>query len=49
MTVIQFDNLASVRVFAGEAYEMAVVPPEARELLLEFDDLAQHYQIKVSL
>jgi len=30
VTVMWFDSLDAVRVFAGEDYEVAVVPPKAR-------------------
>ena len=33
VTVMWFDTLDSVRAFAGEDYEVAVVPPRARLLL----------------
>ena len=45
VTIIWFDTLDAVRAFAGEEYEVAVVPPEARKLLSRFDDLSAHYQV----
>lgn len=44
ITIMRFDSLESVKVFAGEDYEQAVVPPEARELLSRFDERSQHYE-----
>jgi hypothetical protein len=41
-----FDNLDAVRVFAGEDYEAAVVPPKARKLLVRFDARSQHYEVE---
>jgi len=45
VTIMWFDTLDAVRVFAGEEYEVAVVPPEARQLLSRFDKLSAHYQV----
>ena len=44
VTLCYFDNLDSVRAFAGEDYEVAVVPPEARKLLKKFDQRSEHYE-----
>jgi len=47
VTIMNFDDLDSVREFAGKDYEVAVVPPKARKLLSHFDDRSQHYELKV--
>ncbi len=47
VTIMWFDSLDAVRTFAGEDYETAVVPPEARALLKRFDARSQHYEVKV--
>jgi len=44
-----FDSIDAVRSFAGEDYEIAVVPPKARTLLSRFDEKSQHYEIKAKL
>jgi heme-degrading monooxygenase HmoA len=49
VTVMWFDSLDAVRVFAGEDYEVAVVPPKARELLSRFDERSQHYEVREGL
>jgi len=36
-----------VRRFAGEEYETAVVPAEARELLSSFDEKVVHYEVAI--
>jgi heme-degrading monooxygenase HmoA len=46
VTLMWFDSLDAVRGFAGADYEMAVVPPRARELLLRFDQRSAHYEIR---
>jgi heme-degrading monooxygenase HmoA len=49
VTVMWFDSLDDVRVFAGEDYEVAVVPPAARALLAHFDARSQHYDVRTEL
>ncbi len=46
VTIMLFDSLDAVREFAGEDYEVAVVPEKAREILSHFDEQAQHYEIR---
>ncbi len=46
VTIMWFDSLEAVRVFAGEDYEVAVVPPKAKALLAHFDARSQHYEVK---
>lgn len=40
-----WESLDSVRAFAGEDVHRAVVHPEARVLLLEFDERVAHYDL----
>jgi heme-degrading monooxygenase HmoA len=49
ITVMWFDSIESVRIFAGADYEAAVVPPKARELLSRFDERSQHYEVRERL
>jgi heme-degrading monooxygenase HmoA len=44
VTLTYFDDLDAVRAFAGEDYEVAVVPAEARKLLAHFDQRSVHYE-----
>ena len=46
VTIMRFDSLAAVREFAGDDYEVAVVPPKARAVLAHFDDRSQHYDLR---
>ena len=46
VTVMLFDSLDAVREFAGEDYEVAVVPKKARAVLAHFDDRSQHYEVR---
>jgi len=45
VTVMSFDSLDAVRTFAGEDYEVAVVPAAARRLLARFDARSAHYEL----
>jgi len=44
VTITMFESLDAVKEFAGEDYEVAVVPPEARKLLSHFDARSAHYE-----
>lgn len=44
-TLMWFDDLDAVRAFAGEDYEAAVVPPEARAVLERFDQRSAHSEV----
>lgn len=46
ITIMWFDSLDDVKIFAGENYEAAYVPPKARAILKRFDDYSQHYEIR---
>jgi len=46
VTLMWFDSTDSVRGFAGPDYEVAVVPPKARALLLAFDERSRHYEVR---
>jgi hypothetical protein len=46
VTIMVFDLLDAVREFAGEDYELAVVPKKARAVLSRFDERSQHYEIR---
>ena len=45
VTIMWIDSLDAVRAFAGEDYEVAVVPPKARQLLSKFDGRSAHYHV----
>lgn len=49
VTVMWFDDLDAVRLFAGEDYALAVVPPKARLVLKRFDERSQHYEVRERL
>ena len=49
VTIMVFQDLDAVRRFAGEDYEVAVVPNKARALLARFDQRSQHYQVRADV
>ena len=44
-TIMWFDDLESVKAFAGDDYEVAHVPAPARAVLARFDERSAHYEI----
>lgn len=44
-TLMWFDSIEAVHRFAGPDYEVAVVPPEARQFLVRFDARSAHYTV----
>jgi hypothetical protein len=49
VTIMWFDSLEGVKIFAGEDYEACVVPPKARQVLKRFDQRSQHYEIRAEM
>src|SRR5947207_8302535 len=45
LAVTLWDSIESVKQFAGDDPEIAVVEPEARAVLSGFDDFARHYEV----
>ncbi len=46
ITVMRFESWESVKEFAGDHLDHAVVAPKARALLARFDDRSQHYEVR---
>jgi heme-degrading monooxygenase HmoA len=49
ITIMWFDSVEAIKAFAGDDYEVAVVPPKARAVLLRFDERSQHYQVRAGV
>lgn len=47
--VPQFDSMESVKLFAGEHYEMAYIPAIAKRVISRYDKTAQHFTLKEEL
>ncbi len=46
ITMMTFDSWEAVKQFAGDDYERAYVPPQARKVLARFDELSRHYEVR---
>lgn len=46
---LQFDSLDAVKSFAGENYEQAYIPENAKRVLKRYDKTAEHYELKNEL
>jgi antibiotic biosynthesis monooxygenase (ABM) superfamily enzyme len=44
-TIMWFDDVAAIRAFVGEDFEVSHVPDEARAVLTRFDSRASHYEV----
>jgi heme-degrading monooxygenase HmoA len=40
-----WESLDAIRAFAGEDVEVAVVPAVVREMMVEFEERASHYEV----
>jgi len=45
LAVTFWESLDAVRAFAGDEVDTAIVEPEARAVLSDFDDFARHYEL----
>jgi heme-degrading monooxygenase HmoA len=45
LAVTLWESLDSIRAFAGDDVDTAIVEPEARAVLADFDDFARHYEV----
>jgi hypothetical protein len=46
VTIMHFTDINAVKSFAGEDYEKSVVPENAKQLLIRYDERSQHYEIR---
>ena len=45
VTIMEFDDLDSVKALVGEDYEQCYVPPAARAVLKRFEERSAHYEL----
>jgi len=45
LAVTLWDSIETIKGFAGANPDLALVEPEARAVLTEFDDFATHYEV----
>ncbi len=43
LVVTRWTSLEAIRAFAGEAVEVAVVPQNVRDMMIEYDRAVRHY------
>jgi antibiotic biosynthesis monooxygenase (ABM) superfamily enzyme len=48
-TIMWFDDIESVKQFAGENYEKAYIPASAGKILLRFDATSAHSEVRRDL
>ena len=49
LIITEWRDIDVIKQFAGEAYETAVVPQVARDMMISFDPVVSHYDIRVEL
>ncbi len=47
ITIMWFESIDAVKIFAGEDFEKAVVPDKAQKVLTHFNKTSQHYNVLV--
>src|SRR5437868_15455251 len=45
ITLLRFETLEAVKVFAGKDYNQPVISPECRKLLKQHSEMSLHYRI----
>jgi len=45
ITLLRFETVEAVKIFAGKDYEQPVIPPECRRLLKRHSERSRHYRI----
>jgi len=45
ITLLRFETLYAVKIFAGKNYEEPVIPPECKRLLKRHSEKSRHYRI----
>ena len=45
LVITVWESVDAIRQFAGEKAEVANVPPEARTMMVRFDEFARHYEV----
>jgi antibiotic biosynthesis monooxygenase (ABM) superfamily enzyme len=45
ITLLRFETLDGVKIFAGKDYEQPVIPPDAKKLLKRHSERSRHYKV----
>ncbi|HWD89590.1 MAG TPA: antibiotic biosynthesis monooxygenase [Mucilaginibacter sp.] len=46
LVITEWRDIDAIKQFAGEAFETAVVPQAARDMMISFDPAVSHYEIR---
>ena len=49
LLILQFESLDAVKRFAGDSYQRAYIPENAKRILLRYDKTAEHYEFRKEL
>jgi heme-degrading monooxygenase HmoA len=49
LVVTSWENMDAIREFAGDAADIAVVPPIAQEMMVRYDPVVRHYEEVLTL
>ena len=49
LLILVFDSLDAIKAFAGVNYEIAYMPDKAKQVLLRYDETAQHHEFRKEL
>ena len=44
ITLLRFETIEAVKIFAGKDYEQPVIPPDCRKLLKRYSERSLHYR-----
>jgi heme-degrading monooxygenase HmoA len=49
LIITEWKTLASIKQFAGDQYETAVVPATVQSLMIRYDTKARHYEVETTV
>jgi heme-degrading monooxygenase HmoA len=49
LVITHWENMDAIKQFAGEAADIAVVPPTAQEMMVRYDPVVRHYEEVLTL
>jgi antibiotic biosynthesis monooxygenase (ABM) superfamily enzyme len=44
ITLLRFETLEGVKIFAGKNFKQPVIPPECKKLLIRYSERSRHYR-----
>lgn len=46
LVITEWENVNAIKQFAGENFEIAVVPDKVKAMMLAYDQTVQHYEVR---